>query len=214
MHSIAWFWTAGIHDPAWVQAIAAVVLVVLTIVTLIVLGFYAWDTHTLAKTSVNQAGHMRDALSLQERAMEQWIELSNWRSQLVRLPSEKIPNPYLVVKVEIVNKTNFPVTLKKAEIDFINTGDRVKRTYFAGNDTFLTPSAPHEVVVATELTEQQVSQFPLGGIGIQIAGRFNHIGALKKLVTQEVYGLLVCRESETTFVPEIHMNPKIEEQRT
>jgi len=90
----------------------------------------------------------------------------------------------------------------------------VKRTYFAGDDTFLTPSAPHVVVVAAELTEQQVSQFPLGGIGIHVAGRFNHIGTLKKLATQEVSGLLVCRESETTFVPEIHMNSKIEEQRT
>ena len=198
----------------WVQAVAAIALVVLTLVTLIVLSIYAYDTHTLAKTSVDHAGHMRDALSLQERAMEQWIELSNRRSQLVKLPSEKIPNPYLVVKVDIVNKTNFPVTLKKAEIGFINTGDRVKRTYFAGDDTFLTPSAPHVVVVAAELTEQQVSQFPLGGIGIQISGRFNHIGALKKLVTQDVSGLLVCRESETTFVPEIHMNPKIEEQGT
>jgi len=209
-----WFWTTGIHDPAWVQAIAAVVVVAFTFVTLIVLFVYAYDTHTLAKTSVDQAEHMRDALSLQERAMEQWIELSNWRSQLFRLPSQKIPNPYLVVEVDIVNKTNFPVTLKKAEIDFINTGDRVKRTYFAGDDTFLTPSAPHVVVVAAELTEQQVSQFPLDGIGIQIAGRFNHIGALKKLVTQEVSGLLVCRESETTFLPQIPMNLKIDQQRT
>src|SRR5665213_396542 len=116
MHSFVWFWTVGIHDPAWVQAFAAIALVVLTIVTLLVLAFYAWDTHTLARTSVHQAGHMRDALALQERAMEQWIELSNWRSQLVRLPSEKIPNPFLVVKVDIVNKTNFPVTLKKAAI--------------------------------------------------------------------------------------------------
>src|SRR5580658_3419063 len=57
-HAIQWFFSSGIHDPAWVQAVAAIALVVLTIVTLIVLAFYAWDTHTLAKTSVHQAGHM------------------------------------------------------------------------------------------------------------------------------------------------------------
>jgi len=51
MHSIVWFWTTGIHDATWVQAIAAVALVALTLVTLIVLGIYAWDTRTLAATS-------------------------------------------------------------------------------------------------------------------------------------------------------------------
>ncbi len=51
MHSIVWFFTTGIHDPAWVQAVAAIALVALTFVTLIVLSVYAWDTHTLAKTS-------------------------------------------------------------------------------------------------------------------------------------------------------------------
>ncbi|MGA2086583.1 MAG: hypothetical protein ABSG60_13815 [Terracidiphilus sp.] len=56
MHSIMWFWTAGIHDPAWVQAIAAVAVVVLTLVMVIVLFIYAYDTHTLARTSVEQIG--------------------------------------------------------------------------------------------------------------------------------------------------------------
>lgn len=51
MHSLIWFWTTGIHDPAWVQAIAAAAVVVLSFVTLAVLVVYAYDTHTLAKTS-------------------------------------------------------------------------------------------------------------------------------------------------------------------
>lgn len=54
MHSIIWFFTTGIHDPAWVQAIAAVVLVVFTFVTLVYLRIYVRDTRTLAKTSVEQ----------------------------------------------------------------------------------------------------------------------------------------------------------------
>lgn len=54
MHAIVWFFTTGIHDAAWVQAVAAMTLVVLTFVTLIVLSIYAWDTHTLARTSVEQ----------------------------------------------------------------------------------------------------------------------------------------------------------------
>jgi hypothetical protein len=55
LHSIVWFWTTGIHDAAWVQAISSTVLVLLSLVTLCVLAVYAWDTHTLAKSSVEQA---------------------------------------------------------------------------------------------------------------------------------------------------------------
>lgn len=54
MDSIAWFWFVGRHDPTWVQAVSSVALVVLTTITLIVLGLYARDTHTLAKTSAEQ----------------------------------------------------------------------------------------------------------------------------------------------------------------
>jgi len=59
-----WFWTTGIYDPAWVQAIAAVALVVLTFITLVVLAIYARDTHTLARMSVAQI-----ALVQQERSI-------------------------------------------------------------------------------------------------------------------------------------------------
>lgn len=51
MHSIQWFWTTGLHDPAWVQAVTSIALVLLTLVTLIVLAFYAWDTHSLAEAA-------------------------------------------------------------------------------------------------------------------------------------------------------------------
>jgi hypothetical protein len=51
MHSIVWFWTIGIHDPAWVQAVASIALVVLSFVTLVVLAMYAWDTDALANSS-------------------------------------------------------------------------------------------------------------------------------------------------------------------
>jgi hypothetical protein len=65
MHSIQWFWTTGIHDPAWVQAIAAVAVAMLTITTLAVLVIYAKDTHTLAKVSVAQI-----TLAKQERFID------------------------------------------------------------------------------------------------------------------------------------------------
>lgn len=145
---------------------------------------------------------------LQEKAMEQWIELSNWRSELTSVPLSNGPFRYVLVRVDIVNKTSFPVTLKQAQIEFITAGDKVRHTYSAGEDTFLAPNAPYEVVVATQITDQQVSEFALSGIGIQIVGRFDHIGSLKKLTIQEVSGLLMCQQSQTVFIPQLHMNPK------
>jgi hypothetical protein len=65
MRSIEWFWTTGIHDPAWVQAVTSVALLGVTLVTLIVLFFYAWDTHTLAKTSVEQIDLIKKERSVQ-----------------------------------------------------------------------------------------------------------------------------------------------------
>ena len=114
------------------------------------------------KESSKATNAMRDSVRLQEKAMEQWIELSNWRSQLASVPLRNSPFQCLLVKVDIVNKTSFPVTLKRAEIDFINTGDKVKHTYSAGADTFLTPSAPHEVVIAAQVTEYQVFSVSAG----------------------------------------------------
>ncbi len=67
MHSIVWFWTTGIHDPAWVQAFAAIALVGLTLVTLVVLYFYARDTHTLARASVEQINLVKQEQSLLTR---------------------------------------------------------------------------------------------------------------------------------------------------
>jgi hypothetical protein len=66
MHSIIWFWTTGIHDPAWVQAFAAIALVLLTFVTLIVLVRYAWDTRILARTSVEQIELLRKSIAVAE----------------------------------------------------------------------------------------------------------------------------------------------------
>ena len=44
----------GIHDPAWAQAYSSFLLVGLTLITLAVLCVYAWDTHKLAKSSIEQ----------------------------------------------------------------------------------------------------------------------------------------------------------------
>src|ERR1035441_5889370 len=70
MHSIVWFWAAGIHDPVWVQAVAASALVVLTLVTLLVLSIYAWDTHTLARTSVEQISILRQSVAVAKHAAD------------------------------------------------------------------------------------------------------------------------------------------------
>jgi hypothetical protein len=49
-----WIIGNGMQDPAWVQAYSSAALVILSFVTLAVLCLYAWDTHKLAKASVEQ----------------------------------------------------------------------------------------------------------------------------------------------------------------
>jgi hypothetical protein len=159
----------------------------------------------------NAAQAARDSIRLQESAMEQWIEVTNWRSQLGDLLPESYDSQYLLLEVDVVNNTSFPITLKRAEMDFINTGDGSSRTYFAGEDAFLAPKVPHVVTVAINIDRKQMSEYPRGGIGVNVAGHFCHIGALKKPVAQELKGLLVCRQTETVFNTEIHMNPKRQE---
>jgi hypothetical protein len=152
----------------------------------------------------------RDSIRLQEAGLRQWIELSNWRGHLVEDNREET---ILLVEVDILNKTNSPLTLKKAEIDFTNTGDKSTRTYYAGEDVFLTPTQPYKVTVAISVSGIQILQFPLGGIGIKIVGRFLHIGVLPNAVSQELTGLLICQALGTHFEPEIHMNPKPESNK-
>ena len=65
-HDIQWFFSTGIHDAAWVQAVASVVLVVLTFITLVVLFRYVWDTRTLAKTSVEQINLVKRDRSIEQ----------------------------------------------------------------------------------------------------------------------------------------------------
>ena len=49
-----WIIGNGMHDPAGIQAYSSAALVILSFVTLAVLCLYAWDTHKLAKASVEQ----------------------------------------------------------------------------------------------------------------------------------------------------------------
>ena len=58
MHSMVWLWT-GRHHPAWLQAAESIFLVVI--------AFIAYNTHTLAKTSLEQiklAKKERDAVTM------------------------------------------------------------------------------------------------------------------------------------------------------
>lgn len=54
MRVLNWFFTSGVHDPVWVQAISSLTLVLLTVVTLLVLFQYARDTHSLARSTAEQ----------------------------------------------------------------------------------------------------------------------------------------------------------------
>jgi hypothetical protein len=49
-----WLLAHRLHDPAWVQAYWTAAVFIVSLVTLFVLAVYAWDTHEMAKASVQQ----------------------------------------------------------------------------------------------------------------------------------------------------------------
>ena len=85
MHSLVWFWTTGIHDPAWVQAVVSIALVVLTLVTLIVLARYAWDSHDNRENpcSLHQTNTGCDEKSYIERSQYQHFKTAYWYSRSI-----------------------------------------------------------------------------------------------------------------------------------
>ncbi len=81
-HDVQWFFSTGIHDASWVQAIASVVLVVLTFITMVVLFRYAWDTRTLARMGVEQIDIVKRDRSIEQMrnfhvAYDRFLQLQN-----------------------------------------------------------------------------------------------------------------------------------------
>lgn len=143
----------------------------------------------------------RNSIVLQEMGYIQWVYLTNWR---VTFDEER---QQMKIHVEILNQTEFPLTLNSARLVF-GTKPNIM-TVTLGEDFFLAPKLPYPVDVGLHVYNDQIKAFDIGYYGIDVEGSIMHIGVLRRQQTQEIGGILVAgRDTGARFDAYIPMHPK------
>jgi hypothetical protein len=185
---------------SWPEGITAWLI----LLTLYAIGWQSWETRKSAQAA-------RNSIRLQELAMQQWIVLNNWRSEIITVSgysyADDSPRHRLRIRVDIVNPTSAPLTLNEATIVF-RLPINAHSTYGAPKDHFLTPNAPYTVDVSLDLSPGFVESFRVGVVTLPVEGKFIHLGSLKRPLTQDMSGMLVCGPTNTHFESEMPMHPK------
>jgi hypothetical protein len=168
------------------------------LLTLIVIAWQSTESRAATKAT-------EDSIRLQEAALEQWLETDNWRAEL-GLPMSG--DHFLYIRVGIINRTQYPITIREGELSFIIRDSGGHDSYTFTEDTFLTPGVPHEVSGWLKITENQASDFATEPLVVTVFGSFIHTGALKRRTIQKLWGELMCSEFNVVFTVKVHMNPK------
>jgi hypothetical protein len=182
----------------------------LVVVGFITCGLIWWQ----AKKTAEAAKATRDSVRLQEKAMAQWIDVT-WRTdditKLDKLENaDGTPTKRMRIRADIVNKTNFPLTLTKGEITIISNFDGmvVPYIYSLPRDYFLTPQLPYVVDIRIEVSDGQYRALLEGLLPLGVEGAFSHSGVLDRLTTQPMKGMLVCGIGGARFESELPMHPR------
>ncbi len=193
-------------DYAYIVLTGALVLV--GVCTLIAIWYQAVQTRKAAVASEKSIG-------LQERAMEQWVDVTNWRTDDITRAdkpenADGTPTKRVRIRADILNKTKFPLTLAKAEITIISNFDGmvVPYIYSLPRNYFLTPQLPYVVDIRIEVSDGQYRALLDGLLPFRIEGSFSHVGVLGKLLNQPIQGMLVCGISGARFESELPMHPR------
>lgn len=157
-----------------------------------------------------QAALMERQAALMEAPFDQWVDLINWK--VVKQRATKI-----WVMVELVNPTDFPITLSEGYLNFARDGhpERPKTRYLLADKAFLSPKIPKIIELWLDLT---LDEQAAGAASFLIAGEFSHFHRInRKLVTQKVEGRLYCAPLMANdpwtafFTSETQMNPEVQE---
>lgn len=167
-------WYTAIEWPEWLLVTAA--FLTLAVVT--------WQS--IATAGATKA--MRKSVKLQEATLQQWVDVVNWQTYLILFEQQR---PGVKIKVDVVNPTNFPLTLKGARIVFDN-----RITFLFRDDFRLTPRNPYTVEVSLELMTGQYDYMYGTGAAVRVAGNLPHIGSLGHLQPQPFCGRLICKEGK------------------
>jgi hypothetical protein len=148
-------------------------------------------------------------VALQELTLEQWVDYGPFKSEYV---ADKIGRQSLFISVDLLNPSNFPVTLPDASIVF-ELG-LVKITSEPSDGVCrLLPNKPHRVTVRFDLTADQAEAYAHGaGFVVGVSGNLAHIGTLKERHEQPISGRLRCHEKWTIFEDETRQNDNSQDQ--
>jgi hypothetical protein len=194
------------YSPSWVETFTwpEGVTAWALLLTLFVL---AWQSNTATRAARAAEASIR----LQEIGMEQWVVLNNWRAEVIPnsglLYTDGSNRNQLRVRVDIVNPSNFPLTLTKAVIVFHLPID-TPSFFEAPRDHFLPPNAPYTVDVPLTISAQFAERFNDHLAAVRIEGQFTHFGPLKREAVQDMSGALICGKSGSRFDSDMPMHPK------
>jgi hypothetical protein len=171
------------------------------LLTIVGIGGIIVAVCTLKKIE-RQTKATEDSIRLQEIAYYQWVEIVNWTSSL----NARSSTPQLDISVEVINSTDFPITLNHVEVSFI--AKPRKTVYVPTRDRFLPPKTPLKLSVTIDISEESRVNFMNNAFGMLIAGNISFEGVLRRPTSQNVEGVLICGPRETRFDPIATMHPK------
>jgi hypothetical protein len=164
------------NPPIWFQIAATVVLLVFT------LGLW-W-------TSARQWRAIARQVELQTI---QWVAYQNWRSQARDGSQGRI-----LVLLDVVNQSSFPLTLINASIVF--ELDAKEEFLRLTPNCLLTPNNPQTPSVWISLTDVQFQEFLRNEhLQILVRGDLSYIGVRKQVQRQTFEGILWCGQKNTWF---------------
>ena len=153
-------------------------LVLVGIITFLAIGYQSIQT----KRSVDAA---YASIRLQEATLQQWVDLVNWKAEYI--PSITGQPSFLKITVDIVNPTDFPITICRGRITLGGN-----TTFFLVDEFVMTPRNPYVANLGTQITDDQEKNFLRTGLWFSVRGELSHIGTLGKLNPQPIYGHLTC----------------------
>jgi len=146
-----------------------------------------------AELMARQAEIMERQTKLQEAAMTQWIDVKNWRVEVLQLigPLSSIPKT-LRVSYDVVNESTFPLEMR-AEFKF-SGGVSQYLPY-----VYLLPKKPYTIPFDLKLDEGRGAQYAKGEIRIGVHGQFYHVGVTTQpSPLMSIRGNLVCGRTAAT----------------
>ena len=148
---------------------------------------------------------VRKQTNLMQAQFDQWVVLADWRTW-----NQPRSNVFRIT-VDLVNPTDFPITLSDGYLKFEKNGAPYIKYPLAQN-TFLSPRLPKPIEFDISLTEAEQAAY---SVRFGVDGIFSHFHKISgKLITQQIGGSLECSHWKSdmkwhvTFTEFVHMNPE------